>query len=814
MNLATPGLDLLDLALLPASTVCENDGSSSAVAPRRVVRTYDNRNRLTSLTFPDGNGNQTWAYTPDSKPHQVITQDVASSTQTINTYTYNKRRLLTAETAGQVNGYSWALGYAYDTNGTLSGIQYPSGLYVDYAPNALGQATRAGSYATGISYHPNGGMSQFVYGNGIAHTTQQNGRQLPTRVKAGTVLDNTYSYDANGNVAQIADALDSTRARTMIYDGLDRLAQATSGSFGGGGQVTYSYDALDNLRTTKLAGVKEYNYWYDAANRLSNIVDDAGATIIGLAYDVQGNLANKNGQAFQFDFGNRLRSAVGKESYSYDGHGRRVVSSNPSQGNIISMYGQDGVLRRQDNDREAKSVEYVYLNGSLIAKVSTTTAPAAPTVTVPAYSDTGSYTVSWNAAASATTYELQEQFDGGAWQVSYNGSALSIAMSGKSGGLYGYRARACRGAICGAWGATASISVQSIPSEISVVSAPSLSNNGSYTVSWTGTSGATSYKLDESASGGSWSQVQSTSALFKSVTGKANGTYSYRVSACNAAGCGGVSGSANVRVVHPPAPAPVLSAPASSSNGSYSVSWAAVPTTTKYHLEESLPGGGWSEIYSGSGSSFAIGGKGNGTYLYRAIACNDGGCSDYSQNLAVSVLLPPAGVPVLSVPATNSNGSYSASWTSVTTATTYRLEESVNGGAWVLIYADGAINRALSEKASATYSYRVQACNTSGCGSWSTAASVSVQRIPNVPAGNYGTLESPSKTQWRISAFWGVVPDATRYELKGYMTYNGTATTTSKLIKSVNPPEEALSFQVRACNANGCSAWSAIFNAY
>ncbi|MEA5668066.1 RHS repeat protein [Stenotrophomonas sp. MH1] len=398
---------------LPAATLCHATGATTTIQPRRVDRTYDSRNHLTSLSFPDGNGNQTWTYTPDGKPSQIITQDVASSTQSINTYTYNKRRLLTAETVGQTGGYSWALGYGYDANGALAGVRYPSGLYVDYAPNALGQPSRAGSYATGVSYHPNGGMSQFVYGNGIVHTMQQNGRQLPARVKDGTALDTSYSYDATGNVTQIADALDSTRTRSMSYDGLDRLAQATSPSFGGGGQVSYSYDALDNLRTTKLAGVKQYNYWYDAANRLSNIVNDAGATVIGFAYDTQGNLANKNGQTFQFDYGNRLRNAVGKETYRYDGHGRRVVSWSPSQGSIISMYGQDGVLRRQDNDRKANSVEYVYLNGSLVAKVSTSTAPAAPVITAPTYSDNGTYTVSWNAVASATSYEVQEQFNGG-----------------------------------------------------------------------------------------------------------------------------------------------------------------------------------------------------------------------------------------------------------------------------------------------------------------------------------------------------------------------------------------------------------------
>lgn len=39
-----------------------------------------------------------------------------------------------------------------------------------------------------------------------------------------------------------------------------------------------------------------------------------GPTVVGLDYDVQDNLANKNGQAYHFDFGNRLREVPGKET--------------------------------------------------------------------------------------------------------------------------------------------------------------------------------------------------------------------------------------------------------------------------------------------------------------------------------------------------------------------------------------------------------------------------------------------------------------------------------------------------------------------
>ena len=386
-------------------------------------------------------------------------------------------------------------------------------------------------------------------------------------------------------------------------------------------------------------------------------------------------------------------------------------------------------------------------------------------------------------------------------------------MSGKTGGMYGYRGRACRGTTCSGWGATGSVSVQAIPSGAPALSAPTLSNNGSYTVSWTSVSGASSYKLEESVNGGAWILIQNSSALALAMTSKANGTYSYRATGCNAAGCGGLSAAINVRVQYPPASAPSLSTPGTSTNGSYTITWSSVATATAYRLEESAAGGGWATVYSSNGYSHAIGGKGNGSYAYRVIACNDGGCSAYSQNASVSVLLPPTAAPVLSVPATNSTGAYNVSWTAVGLATSYRLEESTNGGAWVLIHDEGSTTRALGGKASATYSYRVQACNSSGCAGWSNVASASVQRIPNIPANTYGVMDAASKTQWKISAHWEAVPEATWYELTGYFGYNGPATTSFKIVKSVHPPEEDMPFQVRACNANGCSAWSAIFYA-
>jgi parallel beta-helix repeat protein len=67
--------------------------------------------------------------------------------------------------------------------------------------------------------------------------------------------------------------------------------------------------------------------------------------------------------------------------------------------------------------------------------------------------------------------------------------------------------------------------------------------DGSYTVSWSSVSDATNYTLEEDTSGsfGSPTIVYSGSGTSTQITDRADGTYYYRVNACNACGCGGWS---------------------------------------------------------------------------------------------------------------------------------------------------------------------------------------------------------------------------------------------------------------------------------
>ena len=349
---------------LPSTSACDR---ASVAAGHKASRTWDGRNRLTTLSFPDGNGSQAWTYTPDGLPATITTWNDGGASSLVNGYSYNRRRLPTGETQQQTGGpATFTLGYGYDANGHLSLQLYPDGQTVAYTPNALGQPTQAGSYATGVQYFPNGAMKQFTYGNGLTHTLTQNARQLPLRsVDSGDVLDLTWSYDANGNVAAVSDGTTAGRqTRSMGYDGLDRLLTTTSPMYPGG--ATYAYDVLDNLTRVSVAG-RDHRYQYDASNRLTSATHGPGGPVaLTLAYDARGNLSNRNGQAFTFDLGNRLRAALGTESYRYDAQGRRARTF-MAPGLLYEAYGQAGKLLWQRDESVGFTFQHVYLNGSVVA---------------------------------------------------------------------------------------------------------------------------------------------------------------------------------------------------------------------------------------------------------------------------------------------------------------------------------------------------------------------------------------------------------------------------------------------------------------
>ncbi|GLQ91571.1 hypothetical protein GCM10007901_05210 [Dyella acidisoli] len=347
------------------------------------------------------------------------------------------------------------------------------------------------------------------------------------------------------------------------------------------------------------------------------------------------------------------------------------------------------------------------------------------------------------------------------------------------------------------------------------VNAPISSFTGSFSVNWGGVAGAATYNLQEQVDSGNWSTVQASSATSWSTSGRGNGTYGYRVQACGSGGCGPWSTVQKTGVLLPP-PAPAsISTPVSSFNGSFSVSWSSVttPATVQYILQEQVDNGAWTTVQASSVTSWSTSGRGNGTYHYRVQACNAAGCSNWSSTASVGVLLPPSSAPTLSVPGNSYNGSYTVSWSSVSTpaAVQYTLQEQANGGGWATVQSNSATSWSTSGRGNGTYGYRVQACNVAGCGPWSSTANITVILPPSsAPSGLSVSASGPSSNTF-VTVTWNQVATATQYNVEQTnpgnvvsMPYSGNSTGFGQVMR-VNG---TVKFRVQACNAGGCSGWS------
>ncbi|HEV2621832.1 MAG TPA: hypothetical protein VGU65_07070 [Frateuria sp.] len=446
-----------------------------------------------------------------------------------------------------------------------------------------------------------------------------------------------------------------------------------------------------------------------------------------------------------------------------------------------------------------------------------------PTLSVPAASSTGSATVSWTAASPVTSYSLQQSNDGGStWATVYSGTATSTTLTGLANGSYTYHVQACNdtagNSVCTAWATGSALVVTLPPTSTPGLSAPASNGTGSYTVSWGSVATATSYTLQISSNGGgTWSTAYNGSATSWSASGQGNGSYTYRAQGCNVGGCGPWSGAGTTTVLLPPASAPGLSVPGSSATGSYTVSWSGVATATSYVLQISFDSGGWSTVQSSGATGWAASGQATGTYAYQVQACNASGCGPWSSAGTISVLLPPGSAPSLSVPSNNNTGAYTVSWGWVATAASYNLQESANGGGWNTMQAGSATSWNASGRTTGTYAYRVQACNASGCGPWSGSASVSVLLAPTTPTGLSATLYATTdptlrpSTRYSLTASWPAVVGAASYNFQNCQP-NGVCSTTTTTATSI--PEflvggATVSVALQACNAIGCSPWSA-----
>lgn len=463
-------------------------------------------------------------------------------------------------------------------------------------------------------------------------------------------------------------------------------------------------------------------------------------------------------------------------------------------------------------------------------------------MTVPSSSN-GGHTVSWGpAGGQVASYKLYEAvntaFSG--QSLVYSGSSLNVTLGGRSDGDYYYRVRACNASGCSSYRTGVNpVSVLNVPGVPGSITVPANSES-SHTISWQSANGSVArYQLYEASSSNFSGQTKVYDGLSQSKTlsGRADGEYHYRVRACNATGCSAWrTGSNATSVLNVPGTPSNISVP-SSSNGGHTISWGTAGgqvASYKLYEADNYNFSDQTLVYSGSSLSKSLSGRADGLRYYRVRACNASGCSGYrSGGNAVVVLNKPGTPGSMSIPSTNYSGSYSISWNAASgTVEDYILQEATNSSfsgasniqvptscvAWYNEPGAPSVCRdwapdtsvSISNQADDRYYYRVRACNDTGCSGWRNGSnSVLVDKVPSAPS----SISSPSTDDdGYYSVSWGSASGpVTHYKLyestssdysNQVLVYNGSSRSTS-----MNRADGTYYYRVKACNSSYCSGY-------
>jgi len=767
------------------TVVTHTNGQSMTVSQSTVTT------GLVTVTDPAGNVytyDEGGTFTPNATGTDVASATLPGSPATVISYKYADIDALHDDMLSEVD-YN-GVPYAYTSYNSLS--QVSSTYLADNSQStSMAYTVTASGYPQTTITNPLNHVTTNVYGSHLADGTltklltsisdtsvatcgattnaqvyDANSHLFSTTDNNGNV--HTYNYAVNGQLQAETEAYGQPEARTTnyVWDPNAQLNRPTRVTVVGWSQTDYTYNAqnrvasvtVTNLSSNGTAGqalTTTYNYTlyangmvqtlsvthpspgnsdtsvstYDALGNLTSVADGLGHTTTYSNYNGLGEpqqIVGPNGDTTNYTYDARGRvvtkithpnGTAATWSYTYDGFGLPYTVTTPD--NEVTTWNRTPEMMIHTithNDKDGASTEtFSYdLNGDVTGYTVTRGTTTA---------------LSWTANYDALG-RLYQKFGSNGQSLTYfydgNGNVLSVTNAAGHEITYSYDHLNRVTATAESGGAS-----PLMPSTAPALTTPATSSTGSYTVSWTTVAGALTYNLEKELNGGAWTSVQNTGSTTWSATSQPTGTYGYRVQVCDSAGCGpwSATGSTAVSIPTAPATAPALSVPATSTTGSYTVSWGSVSGAGSYNLQQRVNGGIWNTVSSSAALSWNASGEASGSYGYQVQGCNAVGCGPWSAVGTDTVTLPPIpATPSLTAPSTNATGSYTVSWTGVSNATSYTLQEQINGGGWTNASASAATSWAASVP-NGTYGYRVQACDVTGCSAWS-GTSTTVVTIP------------------------------------------------------------------------------------
>jgi len=371
-------------------------------------------------------------------------------------------------------------------------------------------------------------------------------------------------------------------------------------------------------------------------------------------------------------------------------------------------------------------------------------------------------TFSWSSVSGATSYRIQVDNDSNFSSPiidSTTGSTNYTPGSNLPTGSIYWRVLAHNACGDGTWSSPRSFTVLSTPNSPSLISPGNGSStcDATPTFSWSGVSGATSYRIQVDNDSNFGSPIIDTTDGSTSYTPGSNlptGPIYWRVLASNSCGEGSWSSAWNLSILATPG-APALSSP---SNGSIigdstpSLTWGSISGATSYDIQVDDDSGFGSPAVDETvaTTSHTASALVDDTYYWHARAKNTCGEGPWSAawNFTIETECPTPNPPSLSSPAdgdTVSDRTPAFSWSSVSGATSYRIQvddSSDFGSPEIDTTTSNASYTPGSDMALDTYYWRVQASNTCGSGSWSAVWDFTIDTDCTLPSPP--SLSSPA----------------------------------------------------------------------
>ena len=239
-------------------------------------------------------------------------------------WTYDTRGRLSTETKSITGASPFVTSWNYNTGDLPVSMTYPDSETLTYGYNSDGTlktvtSSLGDTYLNDMRYDEAGRLKLIQYGNNVINktfnyfawnTTDMGGLLSSVSATGLSSLQNlAYTYDKNGNVLTITDALAGPQTQNFSYDELNRIKTASAtGGTNGLYSESYDYDSASGNLSLKNGSTYIYNdiEHIHAATSLSN-----GNSY---SYDPNGNMITRNvsGQAFSlvYDEENRLTSVT------------------------------------------------------------------------------------------------------------------------------------------------------------------------------------------------------------------------------------------------------------------------------------------------------------------------------------------------------------------------------------------------------------------------------------------------------------------------------------------------------------------------